>query len=79
VVPDALEVERAQLDDYGDPPKQPKPDNKMLKADWQRYAEAMEAWRDKVRTNTDERYKQIGNIGSELRRHNLDNMPPGGA
>lgn len=73
---DSLEGERAQLDDYGAPPKMPKAASKMLKADWEKHAEALEAWAKKVRENTDARYQGIGAVGSELRRVRAEFVGP---
>lgn len=67
-VADEIEAERSKLDDYGNPPKPPKPANKMLKADWEAHARALEAWAMKVRDNTDARYKGIGTAGEKLRK-----------
>jgi hypothetical protein len=75
-VADTLEAERAQLDDYGEPPKPPKPAKKMLKADWQKYALALEAWSARVRENTDARYQGIGAVGSEIRRVRVEQVGP---
>jgi hypothetical protein len=64
-VADAIELERSKLDDYGDPPRVPGP--KALKAEWVAYGRAMDAWRERVRANTDERYRAIGAAGQRLR------------
>jgi len=47
-VADELEIERSKLDDYGPPPKRPKPIDKMTKADAIAYIRALEAWAKKV-------------------------------
>ena len=76
IVADQLEIERAALDDYGEPPKLPKPIKKMLKADWQAHAQALEKWSARVRENTDARYQGIGAVGSELRRIRAEEVGP---
>jgi hypothetical protein len=63
-VADALEGERAQLDDYGTPPAPPAD---TAASDLREYATQMQAWAERVQANTNERYAQIGAIGQRLR------------
>ena len=64
-VMDILEGERAKLDDFGAPPDYPA---EGAPADaWVAYGQGMKSWGDAVRANTDERYREIGNIGQFIR------------
>jgi hypothetical protein len=73
-VADALEQERARLDDYGDPPAPPAAD--ASREELSQYALAMQAWAESVRANTDIRYQEIGNIGQRLRDIRVDTVGP---
>jgi len=66
-VADILEGERAQLDDWSEPPKPPAKGNKATKAEWVAYGQAMQKWQQSVIANTDARYKNIGAVGQFLR------------
>lgn len=74
VIADDLELERAQLDDYGDAPAPPD-EGAPLEAVKQ-YADAMRAWADTVRANTDARYEAIGAIGLQLRKIRIELVGP---